>query len=474
MTVTIAKRLTFVVPESSRSYSFIQQPWGMLKTAAVMEKIFGCSVSVIDNRVERLPLERLVERVHATNPDILMCTTNTYDQSQVYILGPRLHRLFDTARALSKLRYPYIVCGPHLGANTELFCRDIEFDFGLKGQFDMTLPAVYEDILEKISYQKSTLNEGKRKRLQIIYDQPKEQDEALEMIVPDYSKVPMERYFGDLIRKNVAARKAGWGIVLAARGCPYSCDFCHLFLGRGFKPRPIEAILAEIRVLYEQYDVRGIWFMDYTFTANKKWVIDLCKGIRDLGYKDFSFSCQTRPDRIDTEIARYLALAGCSDVWLGIESFGTATLQAVNKNIPVDITKEAIQIIRGHGMQPVSYIMLGLPGETPETLRETLSIFSSLELSYLDGIELATPRPGTPLFENYKEEYPRLKTSWGYLDAVAGLLGNEATPGMLMEAMLWLAKRNSIYEKKPLPSFIPSAKEIEIKNRILELGKVTV
>ncbi|HOO52461.1 MAG TPA: hypothetical protein PLK94_14385, partial [Alphaproteobacteria bacterium] len=100
-------RITFVIPESSRSYSFIQPPWGSLKTAAVMEKVYGCQFTIVDNRVERLPLRALVERIEASNPDVLMCTTNTYDQSQVYILGPRLHRIMDTVKKLSELPYPY-------------------------------------------------------------------------------------------------------------------------------------------------------------------------------------------------------------------------------------------------------------------------------------------------------------------------------------------------------------------------------
>jgi len=462
-------RITFVVPESSRSYSFIQPPWGVLKTAAVMEKIYNCQFTVIDNRVERLLLKSLIERIKATNPDILMCTTNTYDQSQVYILGPRLHRIMDTVKTLSGLPYPFIVCGPHLGANPELFCSQIDFDFGLKGQFDITFPISFNEICKHIKEkQNSSISKN---RLGILFDQPKNQDALLEKIIPDYSKVPMNRYFGDHIRNNIAKRKANWGLVLGARGCPYSCEFCHLFLGRGLNMRPIEAILEEIEVLYLHHNVRGFWFMDYTFSANKKWMKELCEGISSLGFRDLSFSCQTRADRVDEEIAQSLAAAGCSDVWLGIESFGNSTLMAVNKNVPIEDTYQAIKLIRKYGMQPVSYIMLGLPGETADTLKQTLSVFSELELSYLDGIELATPRPGTPLFDRYKDEYPRLKTSWDYLDTVSGLLGNDVTPGMLMEAFMWLAKRTAIYDKSSIPDFRATDLDLEIKRRILDIGR---
>ncbi|MCB1558193.1 MAG: B12-binding domain-containing radical SAM protein [Alphaproteobacteria bacterium] len=462
-------RITFVIPESSRSYSFIQPPWGSLKTAAVMEKVYGCQFTIVDNRVERLPLRALVERIEASNPDVLMCTTNTYDQSQVYILGPRLHRIMDTVKKLSELPYPYIVCGPHIGANTELFSRDVDFDFGLKGQFDMTLPASFDEICKHIEQKNKSETSS---RLKITFEQPKEQDVSLERIIPDYSKIPMERYFGDHIRNNVARRKANWGLVLGSRGCPYSCEFCHLFLGRGLNARPIDSILEEIEVLYRHHNVRGFWFMDYTFTANKKWTKELCEGIRDLGFKDLTFSCQTRADRIDEETAQYLSAAGCSDVWLGIESFGNSTLEAANKNIPISDTYRAIQLVRKYNMQPVSYIMLGLPGETAETLKQTLSMFADLELSYLDGIELSTPRPGTPLFDKYKDEFPRLKTSWDYLDTVAGLLGNEVTPGMFLEAFKWLAKRTAIYDKSSIPDFNITAADLEIKRRILDLGRI--
>lgn len=170
-------RITIVVPESSRSYSFIQPPWGVLKTAAVMEKMFSCQVTVIDNRVERLPIKPLIERVKVTAPDLLMCTTNTYDQSQVYILGPRLHRIFDTVKALSVLPYPYVVCGPHLTSHTDLFMKEASFDIGLKGQFDITLPAHFDEICKTL-HDKS-IGAKKNVRLFRIFEQPSSQSDEL-------------------------------------------------------------------------------------------------------------------------------------------------------------------------------------------------------------------------------------------------------------------------------------------------------
>lgn len=80
-------KITFVIPESAKSYSFLQPCLGALKTAAVMEGLFGHKFTIIDNRVERLPLNVLTQRVEATSPELLLTTTTTYDMSQVYLLN---------------------------------------------------------------------------------------------------------------------------------------------------------------------------------------------------------------------------------------------------------------------------------------------------------------------------------------------------------------------------------------------------
>jgi radical SAM superfamily enzyme YgiQ (UPF0313 family) len=133
--------------------------------------------------------------------------------------------------------------------------------------------------------------------------------------------------------------------------------------------------------------------------------------------------------------------------------------------------KDAIVRVREHGMKPIGYIMLGLPGESADTLRTTLTYLRELQLDYLDGIELATPRPGTTLFDRYSDEYPRLGTSWEYVEAVSGLLGNDVTPGMLISAFQWMSHRDAIYTDRPIPEFRATPFDRRCKERILELGR---
>lgn len=461
-------RLTFVIPESARSYSFLQPPIGVLRSAAIVEEDLGHEFTVVDNRVERLPLEALLRRVDATAPDLLLVTTTTFDQSQVYFLGPRLDRILDTVRALATLAVPLAVCGSHGTVNPDLLLTEVSCDFLLQGEFDVTLAYALPRIEEALGSQAPPLvRSGEPLVLPQPPHSPAEWDEKL----PAYHKVRMDRYYGDAIERNVAHRKSHWGVVLGSRGCPYSCEFCYLFLGKRVRYRSVQSVATEIEVLRRRHGVTGFFFLDYTFTLNRRWALDLCAEIQSRDLPDLAWSCQTRADRLDDEVLTALRAAGCADVWLGIESFAEPTLQEADKAIEPETMKDAIVRVREHGMKPIGYIMLGLPGESADTLRTTLTYLRELQLDYLDGIELATPRPGTTLFDRYSDEYPRLGTSWEYVEAVSGLLGNDVTPGMLISAFQWMSHRDAIYTDRPIPEFRATPFDRRCKERILELGR---
>lgn len=460
-------KLTFVIPESARSYSFLQPPIGSLRAAAIAEKL-GHRFEIVDNRVERLPASMLLRRVEASAPDLIVVTTSTFDQSQVYFLGPRLERILDTVRTLATLDTPLAVCGAHGSVNPQLLLSQIECDLLLQGEFDLTLAASLPRIQEILG----TPLADRARHTPVILPQPADSPAEWEDELPAYHKVDMSRYFGDLVKRNVARRKANWGVILGSRGCPYSCDFCHLFFGRRMRYRSPASIAAEVRLLHDQYGINGFFLLDYIFTVNRSWALQVCAEIERLGL-DLAWSCQTRADRLDDTILEAVRAAGCSDIWLGIESFAAETLEGAGKAITPEQMTQAVSAVRKHGIQPIGYLMLGLPGETPGTLRTTLSQLRALRLDYLDGIELATPRPGTSLFERYKTDYPRLATSWDYVEAASGLLGNDVTPGMLMSAFRWLSDRDAIYSDRPIPEFRATDLDRRHKEQILEAGKRT-
>lgn len=464
-------KITFVIPESAKSYSFLQPCLGALKTAAVMEGLFGHKFTIIDNRVERLPLNVLTQRVEATSPELLLTTTTTYDMSQVYLLGPRLNKVLDTVRAIGNLNYPYGVCGPHASTNPELLIQQISCDFLIQGQFDVTIPLQFDKLQDAI---RTGTDWRTKPSHPAIISQPHKYPLEWDELIPPYHKVPMERYFGDDMQRNVVKHKSNWGVILASRGCSYKCEFCYCFLGERVRRRSIESVTEEIRLLNNRFKATGFFFLDYTFTLNKKWVLELCNLLKTLGLTEMRWACQTRPDLLDEELLSAMKSAGCSDIWLGIESFAPPVLETANKKNDPNIMRENIKLVQAFGIQPIAYIILGLPGETPDTLRTTLSYLRDLELTYLDGIELATPRPGCRLFDRFKDEFPRLAKSWEYVETASGLLGNEVTPGMLLAAFNWMAQRDSIYTKRELPKFTTNSFDRECKDRIIELGRTVV
>ena len=186
------------------------------------------------------------------------------------------------------------------------------------------------------------------------------------------------------------ARREPFATVLTDYGCPYPCTFC--VIGTlGFKTRSVEEALLEIDHV-RALGVREIFFMDQTFGVVKKRGLALCQALEERG--DLSWTAFTRPDTGDDEMLAAMKRAGCHTVILGVESADDALLESYRKGYKVHVVREGFKRAKRHGLRTVGTFIIGLPEESPETLRATLELAIELDMDFM-SLNMAVPRFGT-------------------------------------------------------------------------------
>jgi radical SAM superfamily enzyme YgiQ (UPF0313 family) len=216
-------------------------------------------------------------------------------------------------------------------------------------------------------------------------------DNLDELPDPDRSLLPLGRY-----------RALGMPISLTtSRGCPFKCIFCvgRKMVGSRVRYRNPGKVVDEMEYL-NSLDFHQINIADDLFTANREHCLAVCDEIvnRHLELRWTSFA---RVDTVSEEILAKMKAAGCSAVSFGIESGNPQILKTIKKGITRQQVVEAVTMCRRTGVTPHASFILGLPGETPQTIRETMDFGEQLkELGLSYGFHLLAPFPGTAVREN--------------------------------------------------------------------------
>lgn len=191
--------------------------------------------------------------------------------------------------------------------------------------------------------------------------------------------------------------------MIASRGCPFCCDFCwRPDYGRFYRVRSPENIVDEMEEVVYKYGYERIWFADELFIASKKHVIQICEEIKRRKL-DVLWECLARADIVDDAVAQAMREAGCHKVMFGLEAGDDRTLKAMKKHLTVDQSRKAVHLMVKHDIKVGSFFILGYPGETNETMLNTIRLASRLPLDYF-SMTVPYPLPGTGLYERVKDK----------------------------------------------------------------------
>ncbi len=188
-----------------------------------------------------------------------------------------------------------------------------------------------------------------------------------------------------------------------SRGCPYQCSYCdRSVFRRSYRYNSPEYIYEHMKYLRVRFGVRHINIYDDLFTLNRPRIAELCRMLaaNPLG---INFNCAVRVGHTDDDLLKMLKDAGCLMVSVGIESADQSMLERHKAGVGLDDVRDAVARIKACGLRAKGLFMMGLPGETEESIRKTSDFVMSLELDDMNMSKF-TPFPGAPIWSEIRSE----------------------------------------------------------------------
>lgn len=177
---------------------------------------------------------------------------------------------------------------------------------------------------------------------------------------------------------QIEGRKAT--TLVTSRGCTGRCAFCCRTLDRKIYFRSAKNVIEEVRQIKEM-GFGAIMFYDDSIAMRRERLVEICKGIAKM---DIIWRCFVRSDQVDYELFQIMAIAGCREVLIGIESGSNMILQNIQKHETVEMHKKAIFAAKKAGLRVKALMIAGLPGETWETIEESKQFLEETQPDSLD------------------------------------------------------------------------------------------
>jgi radical SAM superfamily enzyme YgiQ (UPF0313 family) len=351
-------------------------PLSLAWVCAIAERA-GHDTLLIDARTLRLTKEDVLDRLKAWKPDMIgfMMTTYMFRETLEWVSFLKKH-----------LRVPVIIGGYNLRVYPQESLSVDGPDFGCLNSAYHTLPRLLEELA------------GQR-RFEDVPGLIYKENGLVRMTPPgtephfnDYPNPARHLLPNDLYAEFTTVRK-NFTVMVTSKGCPNGCLFCEAG-HTAYNPRSPETVMNEVRECYARYNIREIDFFDYDFCVDRRRVEAICDGLIRSNL-DVTWACRTRVDYVDEALLRKMKAAGCSRIYFGIESGVQEILDRLNKGIRLQQIRDAIETTRSLGIMALGFFLVGSPGETRETFRQTVRFAKSLKLDYVQFSKL-TAKPLTP------------------------------------------------------------------------------
>jgi radical SAM superfamily enzyme YgiQ (UPF0313 family) len=249
---------------------------------------------------------------------------------------------------------------------------------------------------------------------------------------PLHRMLPLEKYLMPMI-------KGPYTFIVTSRGCPAGCKYCikHVSYQYSVRLRSPEKLHEEIQQLYD-LGVHHIHMYADLFTVNREQVIELCKLLIEKGPK-ITWTSNSRVDYVDEEMLTLMGKAGCNLISWGIESGSEMILKKAHKGYRMEQAYNALKWAHNAGIKNWGYFIIGLPGETVDTIKETMEFSKKLPLD-IALFHVAAPYPGTPFFfEVVENGWFRQGVNWEEVDMDQGTVLDY--PDLKAEDLLYWQKR---------------------------------
>ena len=362
-------------------------PLGLGYLASVLEKS-KYDVNIIDCQALDINYEEFKTELNKKQADIvgITSTTLTYKSALKII-------------KIAKEVWPKTITllgGPHVTFwDKESLKECPELDIVVRKEGEETFLDIVGRIEEGKTYY-DTLGTTCRKKEKIIKNDDRPYIENLDDLpFPAHHLWPLER----LTKHGIIIFP-----IISSRGCVYWCDFCTTvrMFGRRYRMRTPKNVVDELQYLKKRFGANRFTFYDDAFTVDQDRVLAICREIKNRNLK-IEWDCETRVDMVTKELLVEMKNAGCASIWFGVESGSQKVLDAMRKGISPSQIVKAFKWAKEAGLITVAGVVLGFPGETKETIEETTKFIEKLNPNDV-GYYIATPYPGTPLYNKVVEE----------------------------------------------------------------------
>ncbi len=378
--------ITLVNPPQFTRYP--QPPLGLALIAAILEKE-GYPVTLLDANALGLKPEAIPSL--AAGADVIGLTAMT----------PTISTALKIARDL-KLSNPdlrIIMGGAHATMlPQETMASAPEIDVIIRGEGDEAVIEVLQALEGKRSLDGIT-GISYRAEGEIIHTVDRTSSVDMDSLpFPAYHRLPWKIY-----RPHPPhGMSRPFAAVVTSRGCPYHCAYCSKpVFGSRFRAQSPVRVVDELAYLKDRFGVKEVAFYDDSFTLDKQRVHAICDKILSSRLK-ITWTCETRVNLVDKELLRRMKQAGCYAVAYGIESASPEIIKTLHKDTTLEQVEEAVHHSREVGLQVIGYFMLGSPGETPDTVRQTIDFAKRLKVDFAQ-FSVTTPFPGTELYDIYMQ-----------------------------------------------------------------------
>jgi anaerobic magnesium-protoporphyrin IX monomethyl ester cyclase len=390
----LPRKLTKQVPHA--------YPFWLAQCGALL-KGKGYQVHYVDSIAEGLGIDGTAQRFEELRPEMVVVATST----------PTIHTDLLMARlAKERIGAFTVMVDTHVTVFHQELVSEPFVDAAVRGEFEVAVPEI-ADVLNRggdlsrvpgVTWKRDSA-------VTVNADRPLIKD-LDELPWPDRDLVPAEQYIVGLRTQDPCF------MVMASRGCPFRCTFClwvPVMFNNKVRFRDVEKVVDEIVELQRRYRAREVFFHDDTVNITVRRVEEICHAILRRGVK-IGWIANFRADQTTPELFRLMKRAGCTKILLGVESGSQRLLdETIDKEITLQEVEDTIRWAKQAGIRVHCTYSLGAPGETRQTLKETLDFIKKTEPDDIQ-VSLMTPIPGTPFYEKVKHEV----ADWHDFDGVSG------------------------------------------------------
>lgn len=373
-----------LIAANTERISMVALPYGLGLVAAALRQA-GHAVVFLDLLEAGDLNASIMQAIRGSAPEVIgisIRNIDDQDRQEPHFLLEKAQAVVAACRAASQA--PIVLGGPGYSIFPRETLTYLKADYGIRGDGEAAFPALLEH-----------LRCGRDPRdlpgVQVAGDR----GATTRAVAADLDRFPL--WDDALDRPDDRASPEFWVPVQARRGCPNACSYCSTarIQGQAYRCRSPRKVVDAVAALARR-GYRRFYFVDNSFNFPETQALALCRGLRTLA-PTVQWRCILYPQGVSEDLVRAMAASGCVEASLGFESGSPAVLREMNKRFSPDEVRRISDLLATHGIRRMGFLLLGGPGETRETVEESLAFARSL---HLDGLRTTVGiriYPGTAL-----------------------------------------------------------------------------